>query len=93
MVFKHLSVVIMERKSGGLEKHITPILNKKVTTRNIILDDRSDLIKNKHSNSVDILHECFIPNSHVNSFINGLKSLLPKKVDLLNITIREVNMI
>ena len=75
-----------------LERHITPILNKKVTTRNIILDDRSDLIKNKHSNSVDILHEYFIPNSHVNSFINGLKSLLPnEKIDLLNVTIREVN--
>ena len=74
-----------------LEKRITPLINDKITTRNFILDDRSDLIKNKHQGSVDILHEYFIPDSNVNNFINGLKSILPnKEIDLLNVTIREV---
>jgi len=74
-----------------LEKNVNPILNKDLNTRNAVLDDRSDLIKNKHQESVDILHEYFIPDINVNSFIEGLKKILPDDtVDLLNITIREV---
>ncbi len=95
--FKRMIFMASVRSNYGkklrwfLEKRITPLINDKITTRNFILDDRSDLIKNKHQGSVDILHEYFIPDSNVNNFIDGLKSILPnEKIDLLNITIREV---
>ena len=39
----------------------------------------------------DILHEYFIPRDSVNQFINGLRKIVPQhKVDLLNITVRNV---
>ena len=72
-------------------KNVNPILSKNLNTRNAVLDDRSDLIKNKHQESVDILHEYFIPDRNVNKFIKGLKKILPDStIDLLNVTIREV---
>ena len=74
-----------------LEKNVNPILSKNLNTRNAVLDDRSDLIKNKHQESVDILHEYFIPDRNANKFIEGLKKILPDStIDLLNVTIREV---
>ena len=52
-------------------------------------------IKNKISKTslytVDILHEYFIPRRNLDQYIEGLKQILPnEKIDLLNITIRNV---
>ncbi|OTG84628.1 FAD-binding oxidoreductase [Acinetobacter sp. ANC 5054] len=60
-------------------------------SRNEILSEKAELIENKDPNSTDLLHEYFIPKSHLNAFIQDLKPILKdSKVDLLNITIREV---
>ena len=49
------------------------------------------LVENNDSTSTDILHEYFIPKRNFNLFIDGIKQILPnEKIDLLNITLRNV---
>lgn len=60
-------------------------------TRNEILSEDATLIENKDPTSTDLLHEYFIPERNLAAFIQDIKPILKqKKVDLLNITIREV---
>ena len=62
-----------------------------VFSRNEILDEHASLIENKDPNSTDLLHEYFIPEQNLSSFIKQIKPILQaSKIDLLNITLREV---
>ncbi len=61
-------------------------------SRNEILNEHSSLIDNKDPKSTDLLHEYFIPDAQLASFIHDLKPILQNsQIDLLNITIREVS--
>lgn len=69
--------------------HITPYHR---FSRNEILSEHASLIENKDPNTTDLLHEYFIPESKLQYFIYDLRPILKSSnIDLLNITIREVN--
>lgn len=81
-----------KRLRWDLEKvmnHLTPYHR---FSRNEILAEHSSLIENKDPHSTDLLHEYFIPESKLQYFIYDLRPILKaSNIDLLNITIREVN--
>ncbi|TCM69178.1 FAD/FMN-containing dehydrogenase [Acinetobacter calcoaceticus] len=69
--------------------HVSPLTT---FSRNEILDEHSSLIENQDPNSTDLLHEYFVPKAKLAQFIHDIRPILKdSKVDLLNITIREVN--
>ncbi|HEX6192558.1 MAG TPA: FAD-binding oxidoreductase, partial [Chitinophagaceae bacterium] len=74
-----------------LEKWSASLIDGKRFSRNQLLNEGVEVFQNADSNYTDILHEYFIPTANVGKFIDSLKQELPKhKVDLLNITIRNV---
>ena len=74
-----------------MENNIGEFSSKQVFTRNQVLNDDVSLVENNDSTSTDILHEYFIPKRNFNLFIDGIKQILPnEKIDLLNITLRNV---
>jgi len=80
-----------KRLRWNLENNIGEFSSKKVFTRNQVLNDDVSLVENNDSTSTDILHEYFIPKRNFNLFIDGMKQILPnEKIDLLNITLRNV---
>lgn len=73
------------------EKLITSQISGKLFSRNQLLNEGVEVFQNTDTAYTDILHEYFIPKDSVIPFINKLKSIIPTyKVDLLNITIRNV---
>ncbi len=80
-----------KRLRWNLENNIGEFSSKQVFTRNQVLNDDVSLVENNDSTSTDILHEYFIPKRNFNLFIDGMKQILPnEKIDLLNITLRNV---
>lgn len=80
-----------KRLRWDLESSLNSISPYTTFSRNEILSEDASLIENKDPNSTDLLHEYFIPKRYLAQFIQDLKPVLKhKKVDLLNITIREV---
>jgi len=76
---------------NNLEKYASIIGKDQVFSRNALLNESVQLIENRDSMSVDILQEYFIPDRNFNAFIASLKKILPhQNLDLLNITIRDV---
>lgn len=80
-----------KRLRWNLEQSLNVITSYTQFSRNEILNEDSSLIENKDHNSTDLLHEYFIPKQNLTKFINEIKPILQNsKVDLLNITVREV---
>lgn len=80
-----------KRLRWDLESSLNKISPYTTFSRNEILSEDSSLIENKDQKSTDLLHEYFIPNQDLAQFIQDIKPVLQaSKVDLLNITIREV---
>ena len=74
-----------------MEKFATSQMAGKSFSRNQLLNEGVEVFQNAHSGSTDILHEYFIPKDSVAPFIKVVKQIIPTyKVDLLNITIRNV---
>lgn len=74
----------IERMTGRLSKG-------KLFSRNQLLNDPVEIYQNRQPGYTDILHEYFIPEDSLTRFIEELKKIIPEyKVDLLNITIRNV---
>lgn len=74
-----------------LEKWSASIIDGKKFSRNQLLNEGVEVYQNTDTNYTDILHEYFIPIVSVGKFIDSLKSVIPQyKVDLLNITVRNV---
>ena len=66
-------------------------INGKKFSRNQLLNESVEVFQNRDSAYTDILHEYFIPKDRVGNFIDSLKSIIPAyKIDLLNITVRNV---
>ena len=73
------------------EKMITSQISGKVFSRNQLENESVEVFENSDSAYTDILHEYFIPKDSVIQFIKAVKKIIPNyKVDLLNITIRNV---
>lgn len=76
----------------NLEAALNKLMPAKQFSRNQILNSHSDLIINHDPNTTDILHEYFVPKDNLTQFIQDIRPiLLASNIDLLNITIREVN--
>lgn len=74
----------IEKMAGGLSKG-------KLFSRNQLINDPVEIFQNRQAGYTDILQEYFIPKDSVLGFIEILKRTMPQyKVDLLNITIRNV---
>jgi len=73
------------------EKFGASQINGKKFSRNQLLNESVEVFQNRDSAYTDILHEYFIPKNRVGNFIDSLKKIMPAyKVDLLNITVRNV---
>lgn len=73
------------------EKYLGEFITNKYVSRNQLLNQDLTVLENHSGDSTDILQEYFIPKENVNQFIKELKKIVPKyKIDLLNITIRNV---
>lgn len=80
-----------KRLRWDLESSLNQVSPYTSFSRNEILNEKASLIANKDPKSTDLLHEYFIPKQQLTAFIQDLKSILTAaKIDLLNITIREV---
>ena len=80
-----------KRLRWNLETGVGKFISHGIYTRNQVLNEEVSLIENKDTTSTDILHEYFIPRRNFFPFISGLRKILPNdKIDLLNITIRNV---
>ena len=73
------------------EKFGASQINGKKFSRNNLLNESVEVFQNRDTAYTDILHEYFIPKDQVGNFIDSLKKIIPAyKVDLLNITVRNV---
>ncbi|OQP64156.1 hypothetical protein A3860_22385 [Niastella vici] len=73
------------------EKLIAAQINGKTVSRNQLQNEGVEVYQNTDTAYTDILHEYFIPTNSVVQFIDRLKAIIPThKVDLLNITVRNV---
>jgi len=73
------------------EKLSASQINGKKFSRNQLLNESVEVFQNSDTAYTDILHEYFIPKDRVGNFIDSLKKIIPAyKVDLLNITVRNV---
>jgi len=73
------------------EKLIAAQINGKTVSRNQLQNEGVEVYQNTDTAYTDILHEYFIPTNSVEQFISRLKAIIPThKVDLLNITVRNV---
>ena len=73
------------------EKLAASQVSGKIFSRNQLLNEGVEIFQNTDTGYTDILHEYFIPKDSVVSFIDRVKIIIPAyKVDLLNITIRNV---
>lgn len=74
-----------------MEKMGAWMIDGKKFSRNQLLNESVEVYQNADTGYTDILHEYFIPTRSVDRFIDSLKTVLPTyKVDLLNITVRNV---
>jgi len=73
------------------EKFGASQISGKKFSRNQLLNESVEVFQNTDTAYTDILHEYFIPKDRVKDFIDSLKRIIPAyKVDLLNITVRNV---
>lgn len=74
-----------------LEKLVVKLGKGKLFSRNQLMNEPVDIFQNSETGYSDILHEYFIPADSINRFIDEIRKTIPKyKVDLMNITIRNV---
>ncbi|WP_315818880.1 FAD-binding oxidoreductase [Paraflavitalea speifideaquila] len=73
------------------EKWGARLVSGKKFPRNQLINESVEVFQNTTPGYTDILHEYFIPRDSVTRFIEVIKGIIPKyKVDLLNITLRNV---
>lgn len=73
------------------EKFGASEINGKKFSRNQLLNEGVEVFQNRDTAYTDILHEYFIPKAMVGHFIDSLRKIIPAfKIDLLNITVRNV---
>src|SRR5439155_637085 len=71
---------------------LQPMLEGKVFSRNQLLNEGVEVLQNRTANTVDILHEYFVPPHRVVGFVEALREIIPRHgANLLNVTVRGVN--
>ncbi|TCC99810.1 FAD-binding oxidoreductase [Pedobacter psychroterrae] len=74
-----------------IEKQAVKLMNDKKFSRNRLFSEGVETFQTTDTGYTDILHEYFIPKVRVSEFIEALRKELPgHKIDLLNITLRNV---
>lgn len=74
-----------------IEKQAVKLMNDKKFSRNRLFSEGVETFQTTDTGYTDILHEYFIPKDRVPEFIEALRKELPgHKIDLLNITLRNV---
>src|SRR6202000_3395380 len=73
------------------EKLVVKLGKGKLFSRNQLMNEPVDVFQNSEPGYADILQEYFIPADSIDRFIDALRKTIPKyKVDLMNVTIRNV---
>ena len=73
------------------EARLQPHLTGRHFSRNQLLNEGSETYQNRTATTTDLLHEYFIPFPNVEDFVIELRQIIPQhSVDLLNITVREI---
>jgi FAD/FMN-containing dehydrogenase len=73
------------------EKNIGTAIFGKYFSRNQILHNGVDRLRERSADRVDILHESFVPKGQVSAFLDQLRDIIPRhNIDLLNVTVRTV---
>ncbi|MBC7936022.1 MAG: FAD-binding oxidoreductase [Rhizobacter sp.] len=73
------------------EKFSSKIIQGKTFSRNQLQNEGVEVFENTQPGYTDILHEYFILKDNLSKFIEGTRKIIPAaKVDLLNITVRNV---
>jgi FAD/FMN-containing dehydrogenase len=74
-----------------VEKNLSTLIAKKYFSRNQLLNEEVEVYQERNADRTDILHEYFLPPHRVASFLNRVRSIVPKHHgDLLNVTVRNV---
>ncbi len=74
------------------EKYFSSVLSGTFFDRNDILYEPSDWFSDHSTNSTDILVECFVPPNQFAPFVEEMRKIIPaNRADLLNVTVRDVN--
>jgi FAD/FMN-containing dehydrogenase len=76
----------------SVEKHLSGVLSQERPERNVILCEPSGWFQDHSTNSTDVLVECFVPPEQFDPLLDELRKIIPQhRVDLLNITVRDIN--
>ena len=74
------------------ETKLQPRVQQSYYSRNQLLNEGVEVFENRSADYTDILHEYFVPKSGLVQFTEALRELIPRhKQDLLNVTIRQVD--
>ena len=73
------------------EKNVGTAVYGRYFSRNQLLNNSVDRLRERSSDRTDILHESFVPKGQVSAFADRLRAVIPRHaVDLLNVTVRDV---
>jgi len=74
------------------ETKLQPGIAAEAFSRNQLLNESADVFRNRTADTVDILHEYFVPRDRIVPFVAAMQEIVPRHdADLLNVTIRSVN--
>lgn len=80
-----------KRLRWNAEVALSDRLAEQYASRNQLLNDPVDLYQDRSEDTVDILHEYFVPPQRFGAFLSAMRAIIPKHHgDLLNVTVRHV---
>lgn len=80
-----------KRLRWNAELALSERMAEQIVSRNALLNDPVDIYQDRSDETVDILHEYFLPPKNFGAFLSVLREIVPKHdADLLNVTVRHV---
>src|SRR5262249_38288138 len=74
-----------------LEKRLGHLALAREISRNELLNEGVEVFQNRSATTTDILHEHFVPPTHLEPFLERVRTIIPAhQADLVNVTIRFV---
>lgn len=74
------------------ETKLQPTLRESAFSRNQLLNEGVEIFENRKADSTDILHEYFVPEDHIELFVEKLREIIPEENgNLLNVTVRHID--
>ena len=81
-----------KRLRWDLERRLLPIVERGAVSRNDVLSGDIELYVDHSPDSIDVLHEYFVPRGKLAEFIETIRPILVReRADLLNVTVRDVD--